>query len=132
MSKSDSEVGKSSARHHPRSARLYAADMFTQGAEGQRIIVKDISARRCGARAEQTPPIGANVSLALHGVGPVRGTVVWIEKGRFGIRFDESIDVKAVMSGAMTTGDFRVAGMPKPSSVIKRPSFGRTPAQRGE
>lgn len=131
MRKWDTKFDETNARQQARSARLYSADLFMAGSAGQRIVVKDISARGCGARAEQTPPIGTKVALSLHGVGRVQGSVVWIENGRFGIRFDKPIDVKAVVPNAKTSSDFSINEMRRPSDDMKQPGFG-VKSERGD
>lgn len=113
-----------SEQREPRSARLFSAELVVAGGPSQRIVVKDVSTRGCGARADQTPPVGANITLLLHGIGLVEGSVVWLEKGRFGIRFNEPIDTKAVLRSANASSDFIVKEMHKTVRDGRRPGFG--------
>lgn len=107
-----------------RSARLISAELAVADGPSLRIVIKDVSTRGCGARADQTSPVGANVTLLLHGIGLVEGTVAWLEKGRFGIRFNEPIDTKAVLRSAKPSSDFVVKEMHKTVRDGRRPGFG--------
>lgn len=121
MSHDRREIAKSTGREQ-RFARLFAADLTITGAPDQRIVIKDVSARGCSARGDLTPPIDTAVSVSIPGIGPVAGSVVWHAKGRFGIRFDEAIDVRRAVFGAKPS-DFIVKEMHRTTTDPKRPGL---------
>jgi PilZ domain len=107
-----------------RSARLFAADLIIVGAPDQRVVIKDISSSGCSARADHIPGVGSAVSISIHGAGLIPGTIAWIAKGRFGIRFNEKIDANAAIRGERPNRDFEVKDMHKPPNDTKRPGLG--------
>ena len=121
MSKEQKDIGTSTDRAL-RSARLFAADLTIPGAPDQRVVIKDVSARGCSARADLTPPVGTTLSVSIPGIGPVTGTVMWHDKERFGIRFDDAIDVRRAVFGTKPS-DFVVKEMHRTLTDPKRPGF---------
>lgn len=104
-----------------RSARLFSADMIVDGVPKQSMVVNNISSRGCGARADLIPPIGTAVKISIHGAGWIKGSVAWSLQGRFGIQFDEVMDVSVAVREDKPDSDFVVKAMHKPPARAKRP-----------
>lgn len=61
-----------------------------------RVKVRNLSAGGMMAEGDVPAMRGAGVSVDLRNIGPVQGTVAWIQGNRFGIAFVDDIDPKLV------------------------------------
>ena len=73
-------------------ARLTIADE----AEPFTVRVRNLSAGGMLAETQQRVAEGAVVDVELRNVGSVRGRIVWVGEGKFGVAFERAVDPHAV------------------------------------
>lgn len=71
-------------------ANLHAED----GGPGVRVKVRNLSAGGMMVEGKAGAKRGMRVALELRNIGPVAGTIVWVNGSRLGVAFDEQIDPK--------------------------------------
>lgn len=62
--------------------------------------VRNISAGGLMAEVRVPVPVGAALAVQLHGAAPMHGQVRWSDQQRFGLQFDEAVDVSAMLQQA--------------------------------
>jgi len=71
---------------------LLADIRIEQGAEANRVRVRNLSDGGMMAEGNLKVKCGHRVDVELRNIGSVPGTVAWVQDDRFGIAFDEEID----------------------------------------
>lgn len=80
-----------------RDSLFLAADLVaSDGVPATRVKVRNLSAG--GMMVEGAPRLarGTRVALDLRNIGPIAGTVTWVQGCRTGVAFDDEIDPKQV------------------------------------
>jgi hypothetical protein len=81
-----------------REATFQLADMRVAGDDvAYRVKVRNLS--NFGMMGEGRVKVvpGSRVVVDLHAIGAIHGGVAWVQQDRFGIAFDEEIDVSATL-----------------------------------
>ena len=60
------------------------------------VRVRNLSAGGMLAETRQRVTVGTSVEVELRNVGAVRGRIVWVGEGKFGVAFDHPVDPQAV------------------------------------
>ena len=84
-------------RSFERDSLFLMADLVVwDGVPATRVVVRNLSAG--GVMMEGAPRLarGTRVALDLRNIGPVGGTVAWLQGRRTGVAFDDEIDPKQV------------------------------------
>ncbi len=84
-------------RNFERDSLFLMADLVSDGGvPATRVTVRNLSAG--GMMVEGAPRLrrGARVAIDLRNIGPVAGTIAWIQGRRTGVAFDDEIDPKQV------------------------------------
>lgn len=77
------------------------AHIVREGADdGQRLKVRNLSAGGMMAEGPLDVARGDRVTVELRNIGPVTGSVAWVQGERFGIAFENEIDPKTVRAPA--------------------------------
>ena len=98
---------------------LMAAVRVDRSGSSHRIKVRNLSAGGMMAEGEVQVDRGSPVTVELRNIGPVEGSVAWIEGNRFGVVFAEEVDPKLA----------RAPVAPGPGDLAS-PRFTRTPLGR--
>lgn len=104
-------------RNIQRDSMFLLAELRLEGeANGQRVKVRNLSSG--GMMAEGGPAVlrGARVTIELRNIGPVDGTVAWVQDSRFGIAFAHEIDPKLPRT-PVGNGDLASPRFTRPSSL---------------
>ena len=73
---------------------LMAAVRVDRSGSSHRIKVRNLSAGGMMAEGEVRVDRGSPVTVELRNIGPVEGSVAWIEGNRFGVVFADEVDPK--------------------------------------
>ena len=65
-------------------------------AEPVTVRVRNLSAGGMLVEAKQRVTVGTGVEVELRNVGEVRGRIVWVGEGKFGVAFERPVDPHAV------------------------------------
>lgn len=57
-------------------------------------LIVNVSPHGCMVRSDSSVPIGARVTVDVPGVGDLRGQVIWALGARFGVEFEETIELE--------------------------------------
>ena len=69
-----------------RTTNILLAEMKGERTPNQRIVIRNVSARGLGARAQQQPPaLGESVIVISDKLGELGGVVKWVRGDRFGL-----------------------------------------------
>ncbi|MBC2777488.1 PilZ domain-containing protein [Parasphingopyxis sp. GrpM-11] len=89
--------------------------------------VRNLSSKGLGGVTDAHLEPGEAISILLRGVGSVSGHVAWVKGDKFGMEFDEMIDVDHVSMPdtdmLVAAEGFHVADRFQPSEDYKRPGF---------
>lgn len=84
-------------RQVDRDSLFLLADMYVGGSERpERVKVRNLSPGGMMAEGAIEVERGTSVTVELRNVGPVCGTVAWVQGRRFGVAFEREIDAKLV------------------------------------
>ncbi|WP_394730522.1 PilZ domain-containing protein [Altererythrobacter sp. GH1-8] len=87
------------ARNLARENLFLLADLWIESEPGaHRIKVRNLSAG--GMMGEGRVPVvrGHHIRVNLAGAGEVQGTVAWVQQTRFGVAFDNEVDLSGIKS----------------------------------
>lgn len=80
-------------RDGERDSLFLMADLVAEGGGSPaRVKVRNLSAGGMMIEGEVSARRGSRVALDLRNIGPVAGTIVWVQGRRLGVAFDEQID----------------------------------------
>lgn len=106
-------------RNIDRDSLFLLAEVRLEGAaDTHRVKVRNLSPG--GMMAEGAVPgvvRGSLLTVTLRNVGPVDGSVAWVQDNRFGIAFAREVDPKAVRSPISTTPDLHTPRFVRPSTI---------------
>lgn len=81
------------ARAAPRDSLFLLTDIMTaEGSNLGKARVRNLSAVGLMADCERPVANGTRIVVALRGVGPVAGKVVWVQADKIGVAFDDRIN----------------------------------------
>ncbi len=89
------------ARNLARENLFLLADLWIENeAEAHRIKVRNLSA--AGMMGDGRVPVvrGHRIKVNLPGAGEATGTVAWVQQSRFGVAFDQEIDLAGIRGNA--------------------------------
>lgn len=112
------------ADREPRSARLFTGEMQIEGGAVLPIRVRNLSPRGMGGAVRYAITPGTRARVALTGFAPLDGTITWVRRDRFGIKFDHRIDpgqAKFDTQAIAARDGFTVAPRWRPVTDTKRP-----------
>lgn len=73
--------------------RFLMAELAVAGRDGvHQIRVRNLSAGGMMGEGDVSVDRGSQLAVEMPNIGPVNGTVAWVQDDRFGIAFDEEID----------------------------------------
>ena len=87
-------------RLHPRTSVFFCSSVTGVNCEAGGIIRNLSAGGACLSTGDDALCPGEPVSISLRHVGEVRGYITWARGGRFGVRFDQSIDPLMVLQQA--------------------------------
>ena len=92
--------------------------------------VRNISNQGLMLAADTPAAIGESLDIALSETVMLRGTIIWAERGRFGVAFDEPIDAAAVLrslAGEQRTEGYRALRLPVEVEAVLKLDGGDRP-----
>jgi hypothetical protein len=110
----------------PRSAMLLRCDVIDALGRSFPCYVRNISRQGVSMRGCSGLRVGQALILALPVIGPIGGTVRWIDKDRFGVLLDSEIDPNMLRSGAVSVESaprFQLLPQHQPMTDYRRPGL---------
>lgn len=86
-------MGHGERRQEDRSSLFQLADLqIEQDPSNYRVKVRNLSSHGLMGEGSVKVVCGTRLTINLRNIGPVAGSVAWVQDNRFGVAFDEEID----------------------------------------
>lgn len=107
-------------RHVERDSLFLMAEVSVGGVgQGEKAKVRNLSAGGMMVEGDLRVQRGDTVTVELRNIGPVAGSVVWVQGRRFGVAFEQEIDPKLART-QIYSGDREAPAYARPALSAPR------------
>ena len=101
-------------RNLDRDSLFLLGEIAIEGDEPVRAKIRNLSAGGMMAEADLAVERGTRVRVTLRNIGPVNGSVAWVQDNRIGVAFEQEIDPKLARA-PVTSGESEAPAYARPA-----------------